>query len=159
MRGGRSDPSTARRVFKKQLLEFLRDLRSGAMFECPSYIAYVFELQMRGLPHPLIVFKIHGDGPVQADEIDSVIRAEIPSEEEAGARVRKLLFSTRSTVLVAQIIALTSCAGTLWRGPARSFTLSLHAKLSTRKPYNPWSDFKNIWVSKNCSQTIQEECE
>ncbi|KAG8280040.1 hypothetical protein J6590_090983 [Homalodisca vitripennis] len=51
-------------------------------------ISPVFEKQMRGLPHPLIVFKIDGHGPIQADEIDSVIREEIPSEEEAGARGR-----------------------------------------------------------------------
>ncbi|XP_054287572.1 uncharacterized protein LOC129003305 [Macrosteles quadrilineatus] len=91
-RGGtRSDPSTACRVFRIKLLELLRDLRSGAMFGRSVYIVYVIEMQMRGLPHAHIVFKIDGDGPVQASEIDSIIRADIPSEEEAGGRLRKLV--------------------------------------------------------------------
>ncbi|XP_054280942.1 uncharacterized protein LOC128998711 [Macrosteles quadrilineatus] len=89
--GSRSDPSTACRVFRIKLLELLRDLRSGSMFGRAVYIVYVIEMQMRGLPHAHIVFKIDGDGPVQASEIDSIIRADIPSEEEAGGRLRKLV--------------------------------------------------------------------
>jgi len=88
---GRSDPSTACRVFQLKLLELLRDLRSGAMFGRTVYIVYVIEMQMRGLPHAHIVFKIDGDGPVQATDIDSIIRADIPSEEEADGRLRKLV--------------------------------------------------------------------
>jgi hypothetical protein len=81
---GRSDPSTACRVFQIKLLELLRDLRSGAVFGRSVYIVYVIEMQMRGLPHAHIVFKIDGDGPVQAADIDSIIRADIPSGEVAG---------------------------------------------------------------------------
>ncbi|XP_046666819.1 uncharacterized protein LOC124358560 [Homalodisca vitripennis] len=58
---GRSDPSTACRIFQIKLGELLRDLRSGAMFSRP------------------------------ARDIDSVIRADIPSEEEAAGRLRKLV--------------------------------------------------------------------
>ncbi|XP_054272896.1 uncharacterized protein LOC128993160 [Macrosteles quadrilineatus] len=88
---GRSDPSTACRVFYIKLLELLRDLRSGAMFGRSIYIVHVIEMQMRGLPHAHIVFKIDGDGPVQASDIDSLIRADIPSPEEAGGRLRALV--------------------------------------------------------------------
>ncbi|XP_054274704.1 uncharacterized protein LOC128994295 [Macrosteles quadrilineatus] len=88
---GRSDPSTACRVFYIKLLELLRDLRSGAMFGRSVYIVHVIEMQMRGLPHAHIVFKIDGDGPVQAADIDSIIRSDIPSEEEAGGRLRELV--------------------------------------------------------------------
>ncbi|XP_054260342.1 uncharacterized protein LOC128984992 [Macrosteles quadrilineatus] len=88
---GRSDPSTACRVFYIKLLELLRDLRSGAMFGRSVYIVHVIEMQMRGLPHAHIVFKIEGDGPVQAADIDSIIRADIPSKEEAGGRLRALV--------------------------------------------------------------------
>ncbi|XP_054256904.1 uncharacterized protein LOC128981934 [Macrosteles quadrilineatus] len=88
---GRSDPSTACRVFYIKLLELLRDLRSGAMFGRSVYIVHVIEMQMRGLPHAHIVFKIEGDGPVQASDIDSLIRADIPSPEEAGGRLRALV--------------------------------------------------------------------
>ncbi|KAG8242043.1 hypothetical protein J6590_073964 [Homalodisca vitripennis] len=49
------------------------------------------KINMRGLLHAHIVFKIDGYGPVQAPEIDTVIRAEIPSVEEAGGRLRKLV--------------------------------------------------------------------
>ncbi|XP_054259511.1 uncharacterized protein LOC128984236 [Macrosteles quadrilineatus] len=88
---GRSDPSTACRVFYIKLLELLRDLRSGAIFGRSVYIVHVIEMQMRGLPHAHIVFKIDGDGPVQAADIDTIIRADIPSEEEAGGRLRALV--------------------------------------------------------------------
>ncbi|KAG8265302.1 hypothetical protein J6590_097599 [Homalodisca vitripennis] len=60
-----------------------RDLRSRATIRG--------EINMSGLPHAHIVFKIEGDGPVRALETDSVIRAEIPSVEEAGRRLRKLV--------------------------------------------------------------------
>ncbi|XP_054266859.1 uncharacterized protein LOC128989030 [Macrosteles quadrilineatus] len=88
---GRSDPSTACRVFYIKLLELLRDLRSGAIFGRSVYIVHVIEMQMRGLPHAHIVFKIDGDGPVEAADIDTIIRADIPSEEEAGGRLRALV--------------------------------------------------------------------
>ncbi|XP_046389348.1 uncharacterized protein LOC124158205 [Ischnura elegans] len=87
----RSDPSTACRVFNIKLGELIRDLRSGAFFGRTSYFVYVIEMQMRGLPHAHIVFKVDGVGPVQAEEIDAVIRADIPSEEEAGGRLRRLV--------------------------------------------------------------------
>ncbi|XP_054281411.1 uncharacterized protein LOC128999079 [Macrosteles quadrilineatus] len=88
---GRSDPSTACRIFQIKLLELLRDLRSGAMFGRAIYIVYVIEMQMRGLPHAHIVFKIDGSGPVQAADIDALIRADIPSEDEADGRLRGLV--------------------------------------------------------------------
>ncbi|XP_046407444.1 uncharacterized protein LOC124172080 [Ischnura elegans] len=87
----RSDPSTACRIFSIKLGELIRDLRSGAFFGRPAYFVYVIEMQMRGLPHAHIVFKVHGGEPVQAAEIDEVIRADIPSEDEAGGRLRKLV--------------------------------------------------------------------
>jgi hypothetical protein len=61
------------------------------MFGPAVYFVYVIEMQMRGLPHAHIVFKIDGDGPVQAPDIDSVIRADIPPEVEAGGRLRELV--------------------------------------------------------------------
>ncbi|XP_046391588.1 uncharacterized protein LOC124159723 [Ischnura elegans] len=88
---GLSDPATACRIFQIKLGELMRDIRSGAFFGKPLYIVYVIEMQMRGLPHAHIVFKIDGDDPVQAHEIDSVIRATIPSELEAGGRLRDLV--------------------------------------------------------------------
>ncbi|KAI5708509.1 hypothetical protein M8J77_024181 [Diaphorina citri] len=88
---GRVDPASACRIFKIKLQELIRDLRTGAMFGRQSYIVYVIEMQMRGLPHAHIVFKIEGDGPVQGPEIDSVIWAVIPSPDVAGGRLRKLV--------------------------------------------------------------------
>uniref|UniRef100_A0A8D8VRR9 ATP-dependent DNA helicase n=1 Tax=Cacopsylla melanoneura TaxID=428564 RepID=A0A8D8VRR9_9HEMI len=85
------DPPTCCRIFQIKLLELLRDLRSGAFFGKTVYLVYVIETQMRGLPHAHIVFKIEGDGPVQAHEIDSVISAVIPSAEIAGGRLRRLV--------------------------------------------------------------------
>jgi hypothetical protein len=88
---GRVDPASACRIFKIKLQELIRDLRTGAMFGRQSYIVYVIEMQMRGLPHAHIVFKIEGDGPVQGPEIDSVIWAVIPSPDLADGRLRKLV--------------------------------------------------------------------
>ncbi|KAL1447196.1 hypothetical protein WDU94_005473 [Cyamophila willieti] len=90
-RDGRVDPPTVCRIFKIKLLELLRDLRSGALFGKTAYLVYVIEMQMRGLPHAHIVFKIEGDGPVQAHEIDSVVWAFIPSADIADGRLRKLV--------------------------------------------------------------------
>ena len=93
MRGadGYVDPATICRIFHIKLQELIRDLRSGAFFGDTVYILYVIEMQKRGLPHTHIVFKIDGDGPVQATDIDSVIRASIPSEAEAGGKLRELV--------------------------------------------------------------------
>uniref|UniRef100_A0A8D8TLU8 ATP-dependent DNA helicase n=2 Tax=Cacopsylla melanoneura TaxID=428564 RepID=A0A8D8TLU8_9HEMI len=90
-RGGYIDPSVACRIFQIKLLELLRDLKSGALFGRLAYIVYVIEMQMRGLPHSHVVFKVEGEGPLQASEIDSVIWAVIPSEEVAGGRLRSLV--------------------------------------------------------------------
>lgn len=76
---------------RSNLLELLRDLRSEAMFGRLAYLVYFIKMQMRGLHHAHIFFKIDGDGPAQAHDINSVIRADIHSGEEASGRLRKLV--------------------------------------------------------------------
>ncbi|KAG8319683.1 hypothetical protein J6590_086476 [Homalodisca vitripennis] len=139
---GRSDPSTARRVFLIKLLELHRDVRSRAMFSCTCYIVYVFEMKMRKLPHAHIVLKSDGKGPLQADDIDLVIRAEIASEE-AGGRLRKLLFNEgeyreasrvhgpfKVPVLLCGISYVTTFSSTTWKGAHLTTTKSTKPPLS-----------------------------
>ncbi|KAE8738589.1 hypothetical protein FOCC_FOCC015928 [Frankliniella occidentalis] len=87
----RCDPSTCARIFHIKLKELLRDIRSGALFGPKAYIIYVIEMQMRGLPHAHICIRTEDGGPTQARDIDKVIRADIPSRDEAGGRLRKLV--------------------------------------------------------------------
>lgn len=89
--GNRCDPSTCCRIFHLKLLELLRDIRSGAIFGKKSYILYVIEMQMRGLPHAHIAIRVEDGGPKQGRDIDRVIRADIPTPEEAGGRLRELV--------------------------------------------------------------------
>lgn len=49
--GTKCDPSICCRIFHLKLQELLRDIRSGALFGPVTYVLYVIEMQMRGLPH------------------------------------------------------------------------------------------------------------
>ncbi|KAE8742020.1 hypothetical protein FOCC_FOCC012436 [Frankliniella occidentalis] len=89
--GSKCDPSTCCRVFHIKLKELLRDIRSGALFGPQAYIIYVIEMQMRGLPHAHLAIRIADGGPVQATDIDKVIRADLPGHDEAGGRLRHLV--------------------------------------------------------------------
>lgn len=78
-------------MFQLKLQELLRDIRCGRFFGKLSYIVWVIEFQKRGLPHAHICFRVEGGCPVQNDEIDAVVRADIPAEREADGRLRALV--------------------------------------------------------------------
>ncbi|KAE8739271.1 hypothetical protein FOCC_FOCC015231 [Frankliniella occidentalis] len=84
------EPAVISRVFQLKLLELLRDLKSGAFFGKKAYIIYVIEFQKRGLPHAHVAFRVE-NGAMQTSEVDRVIRANIPSEDEAGGRLKALV--------------------------------------------------------------------
>lgn len=50
----------------------------------------MIEMQMRGLPHAHIAIRVQDGGPTQGRDIDKVIRADIPSAEDANGRLREL---------------------------------------------------------------------
>ncbi|KAE8739270.1 hypothetical protein FOCC_FOCC015230, partial [Frankliniella occidentalis] len=84
------EPAVINRVFQLKLLELLRDLKSGAFFGKKAYIIYVIEFQKRGLPHAHVAFRVE-NGAMQSSEVDRIIRANIPAENEAGGRLRELV--------------------------------------------------------------------
>jgi hypothetical protein len=88
---GKVPPQITSRVFKLKLDELLRDLRSGRFFGRVAYIVYVIEFQSRGLPHAHICFRVENMHDLQNNDVDSFVRADIPSEEEAGGRLRELV--------------------------------------------------------------------
>ncbi|XP_055371974.1 uncharacterized protein LOC129605962 [Condylostylus longicornis] len=66
-------------------------IRSGKLFGSLISLQYVIEFQKRGLPHAHIAFRVAGGGPVNSCDIDAFVRATIPSEKEAGGRLRELV--------------------------------------------------------------------
>ena len=89
--GSRHEPHLCNRVFELKRRELMRDIQSGRLFGEIAYIVWVIEFQMRGLPHAHICFRVKDGGPKQNTEIDRIIRADIPGEEEAGGRLRSLV--------------------------------------------------------------------
>ncbi|KAE8738376.1 hypothetical protein FOCC_FOCC016145, partial [Frankliniella occidentalis] len=79
------------RVFKLKLDELMRDLKSGKFFGAIAYIVHTIEFQSRGLPHAHIIFRLKNDVSLTGEFADRFIRADIPSEEEAGGRLRQLV--------------------------------------------------------------------
>ncbi|XP_046405004.1 uncharacterized protein LOC124170300 [Ischnura elegans] len=84
-------PDLCVRVFHEKLRKLLIAIRSGILFGELIYILYVIEFQKRGLPHAHIAFRVAGGGPTQSVDIDSFVRATIPSREEANGRLRELV--------------------------------------------------------------------
>ncbi|KAG8227915.1 hypothetical protein J437_LFUL011843 [Ladona fulva] len=75
-------PDLCNRVFQIKLAAIMRLILSGKLFGKVIYVMYVIEFQKRGLPHAHIALKVQGEPKTTAD-IDSFIRATIPSTEEA----------------------------------------------------------------------------
>ncbi|XP_055386179.1 uncharacterized protein LOC129615126 [Condylostylus longicornis] len=66
-------------------------IRSGKLFGSLISLQYVIEFQKRGLPRAHIAFRVAGGGPINSCDIDAFVRATIPSEKEAGGRLRELV--------------------------------------------------------------------
>ena len=84
-------PDLCDRVFHEKLSVVLQKIKDGSLFGKMVSLMHVIEFQKRGLPHAHIALRIAGGGPTQPDEIDRIIRATIPDENEAGGRLRKLV--------------------------------------------------------------------
>ena len=71
------------RVFKLELEELLADLSKRGIFGRSVARLHVIEFQKRGLPHAHILIWLDDESrPRDADEVDSIIRAEIPCPEK-----------------------------------------------------------------------------
>ena len=82
--GQRSEdrPDIVARVFKQYLNEMLQDIRFTQVLGAPVAFVYVIEFQKRGLPHCHLLLILGEDSKVRnAEDIDSLIRAEIPDQE------------------------------------------------------------------------------
>ena len=84
-------PVVVCRVFKQKLSKFLHTLRTmSPSIGPPVYIIHRIEFQKRGLPHAHILVKYSKDC-LHADDIDAVISAHIPDDEDDAALVRKYM--------------------------------------------------------------------
>jgi len=75
-------PDIVARVFRLQLKQFMNEMTKNKIFgKIISYIK-VIEFQKRGLPHAHVLFTLDKDDKFKShDDIDDVIRAEIPDPE------------------------------------------------------------------------------
>ena len=84
-------PATVNWVFKQKLAALLRTLRHMFSNAGPvRYVIYCIEFQKRGLPHAHILIK-YAKNCVQACDIDCIVSAEIPSDADDMALVRKFM--------------------------------------------------------------------
>ena len=75
-------PDIVARVFKQHLEELLHDIRVKCVLGTPVAYIHVIEFQKRGLPHCHLLLILAEDSKVRdADDIDSLISAEIPDKE------------------------------------------------------------------------------
>ncbi|XP_057290909.1 uncharacterized protein LOC130613606 [Hydractinia symbiolongicarpus] len=76
-------PDLVSRVFKLKLNELLKDVTErGVLGKTVSHV-YVIEFQKRGLPHCHLLLHLDPNDKLRdADDIDSVISAEIPNQQE-----------------------------------------------------------------------------
>ena len=75
-------PDIVARVFKQHLEELLHDIRVKCVLGTPVAYIHVIEFQKRGLPHCHLLLILAEDSKVRdADDIDTLISAEIPDKE------------------------------------------------------------------------------
>jgi Helitron helicase-like domain at N-terminus len=75
-------PDIVCRVFHQKLRAFLKDLEKLPLFGKTIARVHVIEFQKRGLPHAHILIWVENEHqPRDSDQIDAVIRAEIPDPE------------------------------------------------------------------------------
>ena len=84
-------PDLCDRVYHEKLSILLRMIKDGSLFGKMVTLSHVIEFQKRGLPHAHIALRVAGGGPTTPEEIDKIIRATIPDEDEADGRLRKLV--------------------------------------------------------------------
>ncbi len=84
-------PDLCDRVFHEKLAIALKMIKDGTLFGKMITLSHVIEFQKRGLPHAHIALRVVGGGPVRPEDIDRVIRATIPDENEADGRLRRLV--------------------------------------------------------------------
>lgn len=83
----RDRPDIVSRVFKKKLDELIRELTADGILGKTVAHLFVVEFQKRGLPHAHILLILHSrDRPKSADDIDGLVRAELPSDDEKPQR-------------------------------------------------------------------------
>ncbi|XP_057296296.1 uncharacterized protein LOC130625260 [Hydractinia symbiolongicarpus] len=76
-------PDLVSRVFKLKLNEILKDVTEMGVLGKTIAHVYVIEFQKRGLPHCHLVIHLDPNDKLRdADDIDSVISAEIPNQQE-----------------------------------------------------------------------------
>ena len=81
------EPLLISRVFHGYLRELIRELRSGELFahgnmlNPAEYVVYTVEYTGGGVPHAHIVCRLR-EHPCTAEEVDNIVCAEIPSNEE-----------------------------------------------------------------------------
>jgi hypothetical protein len=79
-------PDIVCRVFYQKLRAFLKDLQNNPLFGKTIARIHVIEFQKRGLPHAHILIWVKNEHqPRDADDIDAVIRAEIPDPQTEPA--------------------------------------------------------------------------
>ncbi|KAL7154894.1 hypothetical protein ABFS83_03G034600 [Erythranthe nasuta] len=76
-------PDIVCRVFKIKLDQFIKEIKRGKVFGKVKSVMYTIEFQKRGLPHAHILIFLHHDSKYPSPEdIDKIISAEIPDENE-----------------------------------------------------------------------------
>ncbi|PAV76155.1 hypothetical protein WR25_25064 [Diploscapter pachys] len=76
------EPDLVDRVFNQKLDELMDDLTKKQYFGKAIAYTYVVEFQKRGLPHAHILLILDRSDDIRADEIDSIVCAEIPDKKK-----------------------------------------------------------------------------
>jgi hypothetical protein len=73
------------------LNNFLKEIREGTIFGSPAvYIMTVVEFQKRGLPHAHIAFRVAGQQPMTAAQLDEYVSARVPVVPTEGELLAQL---------------------------------------------------------------------
>ena len=73
-----SRPDVVNRVFREKLTSFIKDLWNGSLFPTKAtYVQYVIEFQLRGIPHAHILVRLDGNELTTALDVDSIVSARL----------------------------------------------------------------------------------
>ncbi|XP_057299513.1 uncharacterized protein LOC130630155 [Hydractinia symbiolongicarpus] len=144
-------PDLVSRVFKLKLNELLKDVTErGVLGKTVSHF-YVIEFQKRGLPHCHLLLHLDPNDKVpDADDIDSVISAEIPNQQEQP----ELFEIIRSLSTVADVDVYP-----LYRRRNNGIHISVNnVDVDNRwvVPYNPWLSKKyNAHINLDACMSVK----